>query len=225
MEIEINNPRVHDDELAKVRKNDCALRLWTQPHMSHINAYRSHSIGGQGLVLAIPKDENSELLEAFMSGRDTWVEVITGNNGVEFRGHHVSQEELEHHLQKDRENFLQEISKPYHPKKEMKAYAKTIGDLPFQAGMILELVPSDKDSYTKTLGYPVSFICKNLAQPIQLTHGKTTTNKVIRAILTGYSASALVILPYSNKSLILDNGELKNHHGAEIAITFTMPKQ
>ena len=56
MEIAINNPRVHDDELAKVKKNDCALRLWTQPHMSHINAYRSHSIGGQGLVLAIPKE-------------------------------------------------------------------------------------------------------------------------------------------------------------------------
>ncbi len=225
MEIAINNPRIHDDELAKVKKNDRVLKLWTQPHMSHINAYRSHSIGGQGLVLAIPKDENSELVEAFSSGRDTWVEVVAGNNGLEFRGHHVSQDELDRSLQKDRDDFFQEISKPYHPKKEMKAYAKTIGDLPFQAGMILALIPSDKESYARTLGYPVNFFCSELAQPIVLTHGKTTTKKVIRAILTGYSASALVVLPYSNKSLILDDGELKNHHGAEIAITFTMQKQ
>lgn len=224
MEIAINNPRVHDDELVKVKKNDRCLRLWTQSHMSHINAYRSHSVGGQGLVLAIPKDDNSELVEAFASGRDTWVEVVTGNNGIEFRGHHVSQEELERSLQKDRDDFLHEISKPYHPKKEMKAYAKTIGALPFQAGMILHLTPSEKESYIKTLGYPVSFICNALAQPILLTHGKTTTKKVIRAILTGYSASALVVLPYSNKSLILDDGEFKNHHGAEITITFTTQK-
>lgn len=222
MEISINNPRVHDDELAKIKKNDRTLKLWTQSHMSHINAYRGHSIGGQGLVLAIPKNENIDLVEALESGRETWVEVIARSYGVEFRGYHVSQEELDRSLQKERNDFLQEISKPYHPKKEMKAYAKTVGDMPFRAGMILELIPSDEDSYIRTLGHPVSFVCSDLQQPILLTHGKTTTKKIIRAILTGYGASALVVLPYSNKSLILDDGELKNHHGAEIAVSFTL---
>lgn len=52
-EIQIVNARVHEDELSKMRgDSDKTLKLWTKPHMSHLNAYRSHSIGGEGLVLA-----------------------------------------------------------------------------------------------------------------------------------------------------------------------------
>jgi len=188
--------------------------------MGYINAYRSHSVGGQGLVLAIPKEENQELVKAYESGRETWIEVLLESGESKFLGHHVSQEELEISQQREQDTFLQEISKPYHPKKEMKAYAKTIGDLPFQEGMSLVLLPSDKMSYAKTLGYPVVFNCSELPQQVLLTQGKTTSTKIIRAVLTGYDVSALVIAPYSNKSLILDNGELKKHHGAEILVSF-----
>ena len=224
MEFEINNPRIHEDELSKL-KRDPRLKLWTQPHMSHINAYRSHSVGGQGLVLAVPKDENPELLKAIESGRETWIEVLRSDAGVEFRGRHTTQEAIDHVLESKRKDFYQEISKPYHPKKDMKAYVKTIGDLPFQEEMALKLVPDDKEFYVKTLGYPVSFICSTLTQTIQLTHGKTTTTKVIRALLTGYDVSAIVVSPYANKSLILDNGILKKRHGAEVVVSFTLQEK
>lgn len=218
-EIPVVNPRVHDDELGKLKRN-LSLKLWTKNHMTHINAYRSHSVGGQGLVLAIPKDENQELLEAFESGRETWVEVERVGGEFRFRAFHLTQEHLDKELDKERSEFAAEISKPYRPRASVKAWLRTIGDFPFEEGMVLSLVPESRDFYVKNLGHPVSFVSDELKQTTYLTDGRTAKVKIIRAVLSGYDASAVVIAPYSNRSLIQENGVLKHHHVAEVIVNF-----
>src|SRR5690606_29659216 len=183
-------------------KRNLSLKLWTKNHMTHINAYRSHSVGGQGLVLAIPKDENQELLEAFESGRKTWVEVERVGGEFRFRAFHLTQEHLDKELDKERSEFAAEISKPYRPRATVKAWLRTIGDFSFEEGMVLSLVPESRDFYVKNLGHPVSFVSDELKQTTYLTDGKTAKVKIIRAVLSGYDASAVVIAPYSNRSLI-----------------------
>ncbi|MCD7098997.1 hypothetical protein [Stenotrophomonas sp. MMGLT7] len=219
-EIAVVNPRVHDDELGKLRKN-LSLKLWTKPHMSHINAYRSHSVGGQGLVLVIPKDENQELLEAFESGRDTWIQVERVDSEIRFRAFHLTQEYLDKELDEKRSEFAEEIRKPYRPRTSIKAWLRTIGDLPFEEGMVLSLVPESRDFYIRNLGHPVSFVSDRLKQTTHLTDGKTAKAKIIRAALSGYDASAVVMAQYSNRSLIQEDGVLKHHHVAEAVVTFT----
>ena len=219
-EIPVVNPRVHDEEIGKLKHKD-SLKLWTKSHMSYINAYRSHSVGGQGLVLAIPKDQNQELLDAFESGRATWVEVEKRKGSLVFRGFHLTQEHLDRELAKKRLDFAEEIRKPYRPKATMKAWLRTIGDSPFEEGMTLDLLSQSRDFYVENLGYPVSFKSNELGQTTHLTDGNTAKIKIIRADLSGYDASAVVIANHTNRSQVLEDGILKTHHTAEIVVTFT----
>lgn len=219
MKFELVNPKVYDSELAKMTRVR-RLRLWTRPHMSHINAYRNKSVGGQGLVLAIPKEENVKLVVALDSGRDTWVEVVKDAYGHRFIAHHKTPMEFDQERKDEKDRFSEQIGRPYHPRKPMKAYCRTIGNMPFQEGMVLKLVADRRESYVDTLGYPVSFVCDDLRQKIMLTAGKAATVKVIRAVLSGYDVSAVVVSPYSNRSLVLDDGDLKHHHGAEVSVSF-----
>ena len=223
-EIPVVNPRVHDEEVCNLKNQD-SLKLWTKPHMSYINAYRSHSVGGQGLVLAIPKDQNQELLDAFESGRDTWVEVEKKQGALVFRGFHLTQDHLDRELAKKRVDFAEEIRKPYRPKATMKAWLRTIGDSPFEEGMTLYLVSRSRDFYIENLGHPVSFTSHQLDQTTHLTDGNTAKIKIIRADLSGYDASAVVIANHTNRSQILEDGFFKKHHTAEIVVTFNLRAQ
>ena len=223
-EIPVVNPRVHDEEVGKLKHKD-RLKLWTKSHMGYINAYRSHSVGGQGLVLAIPKDQNQELLDAFESGRDTWIQVEKKEGSLVFRGFHLTQEHLDRELAKKRFDFAEEIRKPYRPKATMKAWLRTIGDSPFEEGMTLNLVSQSRDFYIENLGNPVSFKSDLLEQTTQLTEGNTAKVKIIRADLSGYDASAVVIANHTNRSQVLEDGILKNHHTAEIVVAFALRAQ
>ena len=231
-EIQIVNPRVHEDELAKMRgDSDKTLKLWTKPHMSHLNAYRSHSIGGQGQVLAIPKEENPELVAAFDSGRETWIEVKRKGKEYTFHAFHLTQEFLDAELDQARRDFAEVISKPYTPRAPYKpgggfrAWLRTIGDLPFETGMEFRLVPEPREYYVQNLGHPVVFVCDNLQQPIHLTQGKAANEKIIRAVLSGYEVTAVAELVSSNRSLIPHEGALMHHHNTEAVFSFTLKEQ
>lgn len=219
-EIPVVNPRVHSEELEEMT-SDHFLKLWTMPHMSYINAYRSNSVGGQGLVLAIPKDENKELLDAVESGRPTWVEVERADGEISFRAFHLTQEHLARELDQKRFAFAEAISKPYRPRSPIKAWLLTIGEAPFVEGMVFHLVRASRESYIQSLGHPVSFVSDSLKQTTHLTDGKTVKVKIIRAALSGYDASAAVVAQYSNRSLIQEDGVFKPHHVAETVVTFS----
>ena len=217
IELPVVNPKIHDDELEKLRSNT-SLKLWTKPHMSHINAYRSNSVGGQGLVLAIPKTENQALVAALDSERETWIEVEITGGEVRFRAFHLTQEYLDSESAQRRAEFLENISKPYHPRKTAKAWLRTIGDTPFEEGMILHLAPRTREYYIQSLGYPVSFTSDKLEQPANIT-SETQSRKIIRAALSGYDAYATVVLTHTG-SLILQNGVSGRNQTAEAVISF-----
>ena len=219
IEIPVVNPKIHDDELERLGHN-ISLKLWTKPHMSHINAYRSNSLGGQGLVLAIPKIENQALVSALDSGRETWIEVETTEDKVRFRGIHLTQEFIDSKSNEKKAEFLEVISKPYHPRKTTKAWLRTIGDTPFEEGMILILVPESKEYYIQNLGYPVSFISDKLSRPAHVTSA-TPSKKIIRAALSGYAACATVVLTHTG-ALIRLNGISGRNQTAEAVISFIM---
>lgn len=218
IEIQIVNPHVHDDEIRKMRKN-VQLKLWTKPHMSHINAYRSHSIGGEGLILAIPKDENLELVRALESGLDTWIEVEHVGDEVRFRGFQVTQEVLDQEKAEDRVKFAEGISKPYRPRTSLPGWVQTLGDLPLQEGMVLTLIPESRDFYVQNLGFPVSFRCRMLQQSIRLTR---TSEKIIRAVLTGYEVTGVVGAQHRSNTSQMESGVMKCRHVADAVFSFTL---
>jgi hypothetical protein len=216
-ELPIANVLVHDDELSNLKDN-VALKLWTKPHMSHINAYRSNSVGGQGLVLAIPKSDNEALVKSLEGGRETWIEVEGIGGEVRFRAFHLTQEHVDRESDAKRSEFLEDISKPYHPRTTTKAWLRTIADTPFEEGMTLELIRRTKEQYIQNLGHPVSFASERLDRPAHVIAG-APSRKIIRAALSGYDASATVVLTHTG-ALISQGGVSGRNQTAQVVISF-----
>src|SRR5690606_16054359 len=92
-----------------------------------------------------------------------------------------------------RQQFLNDIRKPYKPKSTLKAWVRTIGEKPLPLSTTMSLVDQPIDSYERHGIDAIQFVSYSFDQPISIYGDAAYATKIIRASLSGFQVTATVI--------------------------------